>query len=73
MSHPGMHEAFEAERKKQLTDKERAALRFALRRLAAHERESVLGGLMKCNDAYLTSEEMQALCVKIFDDGCPSP
>jgi hypothetical protein len=66
-----MHEVFEAERAKQLTEKERKSLSEALYRLAIHEREDVHGALLKTNAGDLTYEEIAQLCIKIFGDRYP--
>lgn len=72
MSHPGVYEAFEAEKKKQLTEKERKSLSEALYRLATHEREDVLGAILKTNAGSLTYEEIAQLCIKIFGVSYPT-
>lgn len=66
-----MREAFEAEQNKQLTAKECKSLSEALYRLAVHEREDVLGAILKTNTGDLTYEEIAQLCLKIFGDRYP--
>jgi hypothetical protein len=70
MSHPGIHEAFEAERAKQLTEKERTMLVEALYRLSDYEDSSIHGVLHSLGkDA--SNAEVEALCVKIFGEADP--